>query len=269
MTKPSLNDRICFHYSKLLNLFPRYIGVLSDRRLNKTLNVKFNDRCLFKLLDYGPHLRKRAKTFEVKEPETIKWIDSFHLNDKFLDVGANIGVFSLYAASRGVQVISLEPEAMNYALLNIHIRINNFNQIIKAYPLALHDRSKLGILNLKRFQWGSAGNSFNKPLNEWGDSFNPVFQQGMISLTLDNFTSQLNSPINHIKIDVDGNEHLILDGASETLSSQCLKSVLIELNKEQIDYSSIVNNFASHGFSLSYIGADSSCGSIQNHIFTR
>src|SRR6516225_6500482 len=40
----------------------------------------------------------RARTLLAKEPETIEWIDSFRAGDVFWDVGANVGLYSLYAA---------------------------------------------------------------------------------------------------------------------------------------------------------------------------
>ena len=42
----------------------------------------------------------RVNTFYSKEPETLKWIDNFN-EDKniiFWDIGANIGLYSIYAA---------------------------------------------------------------------------------------------------------------------------------------------------------------------------
>src|SRR5215510_9943048 len=62
-----------------------------------------------------PLLQARAKSVLTKEPDTIRWIDSFDRSDVFWDVGANVGVFSLYAArSRGVRVLAFEPSADNY-----------------------------------------------------------------------------------------------------------------------------------------------------------
>jgi hypothetical protein len=42
----------------------------------------------------------RAETLLTKEPETIEWIETFNEESVFWDVGANIGVYSLYAAAR-------------------------------------------------------------------------------------------------------------------------------------------------------------------------
>jgi hypothetical protein len=40
----------------------------------------------------------RVRTFATKEPGTIAWIDAFAADDVMLDVGANIGLYALYAA---------------------------------------------------------------------------------------------------------------------------------------------------------------------------
>ena len=45
--------------------------------------------------------RRRVESFFTKEPETIRWIDELMKpGDHFFDVGANVGVFTLYAALR-------------------------------------------------------------------------------------------------------------------------------------------------------------------------
>jgi len=64
--------------------------------------------------------RFRAETFWSKEPETLKWINR-NLGDKsnvdlFIDVGANIGIYSLYASivNQGVSIMSIEPFSANF-----------------------------------------------------------------------------------------------------------------------------------------------------------
>src|SRR6516225_6093965 len=64
-----------------------------------------------------PLLQARAGSVLSKEPDTIRWIDSFEPNDVFWDIGANVGVFSLYAARRKVRVLAFEPSAGNYMIL--------------------------------------------------------------------------------------------------------------------------------------------------------
>ena len=53
---------------------------------------------------------------------------------------------------------------------------------------------------------------------------------------------------NHVKIDVDGIEHLVIEGASETFADKKLKSVLIEISPHIPEHLKIVNIMRSFGF---------------------
>ena len=60
----------------------------------------------------------RAQTFSSKEPETLDWIDSMQDGGILWDVGANIGVYSLYAGkSKNAKVFSFEPSASRSKVL--------------------------------------------------------------------------------------------------------------------------------------------------------
>ena len=126
---------------------------LWDSRLKSELSVKELGREIFKILDYGDVTRMRARTFETKEPETLNWIRDFHYDDKLLDIGANIGIYSLYVAFKGINVISIEPDSLNYALLNINIRINNYSDRIMPYCIAIHDLTKFSKFNISSYEW--------------------------------------------------------------------------------------------------------------------
>ena len=93
----------------------RLIHYLDQKRIAKFKKIYRKKEFLFKVLDMGYVTRFRAKTFESKEPETLKWIESFEPKDTFLDIGANIGIYS-FAAKLNHKVISIEPDALNYAL---------------------------------------------------------------------------------------------------------------------------------------------------------
>lgn len=82
----------------------------------------------------------RAATFFDKEPETLGWIQGFGPGETMLDVGANVGLYSLYAAHRGHRVLALEPESQNFALMNENIHLNGLVSRVTAYCLALSNR---------------------------------------------------------------------------------------------------------------------------------
>jgi len=179
---------------------------------------------------------QRAKSLKVKETDTIEWIESFNKNDIFYDIGANIGVYSLYASSRCKEVLSFEPHFMNYNVLNKNIYLNKFKNT-RAFCLAFSNKMEIGKLEHFKFSIGSSTSQFNKTTDHNGKEFNSKFSQGMISLSVDDFTNNIDDELfpNHIKIDVDGLEELILNGMTNVLRNSKLKSVLVEItNDEQI-----------------------------------
>lgn len=56
-----------------------------------------------------------------------------------IDVGANFGYFSLYAAYRGCNVIAFEPGEANFKVLVQNIKLNKLETKIKPYQIALYD----------------------------------------------------------------------------------------------------------------------------------
>jgi len=61
----------------------------------------------------------RAMTVLTKQPATIEWIDSFQPGSVFWDIGASVGVFSVYAAlATDTTIVAFEPAAVNYYLLS-------------------------------------------------------------------------------------------------------------------------------------------------------
>ena len=60
------------------------------------------------------YIKNRMDRIMSKEPETIKWINSFTKDSVFFDVGANIGIYTLYSAvMRENTVYSFEPHVKN------------------------------------------------------------------------------------------------------------------------------------------------------------
>ncbi len=175
--------------------------------------------------------------FYSKEPETIEWIDNFDANEKciFWDIGSNIGIFSIYAAlkHKNAQVISFEPSTSNLRILTRNISINNLENKIKVnqFPLSNVENKHL-IFYESKFMEGLGVHSFGEPKNFEGLKFNPENKYSIFGTNINYLIKNeiLEIP-NYIKIDVDGIEHLILEGAQNYLKDQKIKSVAIELNE--------------------------------------
>jgi FkbM family methyltransferase len=191
----------------------------------------------------------RARTFFEKEPETLEWIDGFKPGETLFDVGANVGLYSLYAAARGARVFAFEPESQNYALLNRNIFLSAQTERVTALNVALSDRDSLGRISLPRFMPGAALNNFGDSLDWKRERYSPAFTQGVVAFALDSFLERFPQAFpDHLKIDVDGAEILIVDGARRTLRDPRLKTLLVEINEELPEDLAIVERAKEAGF---------------------
>src|SRR5512137_3131814 len=100
---------------------------------------------IFKIAVENQIEQYRADTFWTKEPETVAWIASFNSGDVFMDIGANVGIYSLYAAAldRNRIIYALEPDIPNYLRLRLNRATNRFHNI-KIFNLALAGKTDIG-----------------------------------------------------------------------------------------------------------------------------
>jgi FkbM family methyltransferase len=195
----------------------------------------------------------RARTLLTKEPETIEWIDSFRPGDVFWDVGANVGLYALYAAmTNRIEVLAFEPSASNYLLLNRNVEVNRASERVRAYCIALSGETRIDALNMQSTEFGGAMATFAETKDYAGEEFQPSFRQGAIGFSIDDFIAKFDPPFpNHLKIDVDGIEDKIVAGASKTLRDPRLRSVSIELEADRVEYTrSVIDRLTASGFVL-------------------
>lgn len=221
-------------------------------------------------------LQQRASSVLVKEPDMICWLEGLGPDSVLWDIGANVGVFSLYAAIRtNCTVLAFEPSAANFHVLTRNIQLNRLNERVTAYCLALSGGTELGVLNLASATMGSAMSQFGR-LGEmsryWsGDSKGAV--HGMVGFTVDEFIERFNPPFpTHIKLDVDGLEAPILYGATTTLRDKRLLAAMVELSLTDHDEREQAIAFMSHeGFALVSTGQaqEGLQASAANHLFKR
>ena len=111
------------------------------------------------------HEIHRAKTFYSKEPEMIEWINRLSINNNdesfvFYDIGANIGVYSLYTAilHKNSIVYSFEPEGTNFSSLCQNIVNNDLKNMIPL-QLAFSNAEKFDLLNVGIVKSGAGASS--------------------------------------------------------------------------------------------------------------
>ena len=196
-------------------------------------------------------LHFRKETFYTKEEDTLTWIDSFKKNSIFLDVGANVGLYSIYAAKkRDTITYAIEPSFFNLEFLVRNIFINKLNNKINVLPIALNNDVSISNFHLTTTEWGGALSTFDKTFDDSGNKINQVFKYKTLGFDIDTLFDLLKiNKIDYLKIDVDGLEHIILLGLKKLLPN--IKEILIEINddfKEQKKKSSQI--LSKYGFYL-------------------
>jgi FkbM family methyltransferase len=193
-------------------------------------------------------IERRVDTYFSKEPETLEWIDSFEKKENliFWDIGANIGLYSIYNSLKHPKstTIAFEPSSSNLRVLTRNISINNLEKNIKVISMPLTNKKNIfQEMNESQFYEGGALHSFGETFNQEGKQFKPTMKYNLLGTTINYFLENLILDIpDYIKIDVDGIEHLILEGGDKFLKNEKVKSLSIEVNenfKEQ--YNNILN----------------------------
>jgi len=179
----------------------------------------------------------RIATFSSKEPETLEWIDAIPPGSVIWDIGANIGLYSCYAAkARRCRVFAFEPSVFNLELLARNVFLNDLTDRVTIVPLALSDRCAVNKLNMSTMERGGALSTFGERYGHDGRPLHKAFEFATIGITMSDAVSSLGIPEpQYIKIDVDGIEHLILQGGMPVL--QQVTGVLVEINDEFIEQS--------------------------------
>lgn len=194
------------------------------------------------------HCEWRVTTLYTKEPDTIEWIKGMQAGEVFYDVGANIGLYTVFAARHGLKVFAFEPESQNYAVLIRNLAMNKFSkdQAI-AFPFCISDSPKIDTLRLTSLMAGGSCHSFASDLNYRKEEKEWAFEQGSVAFSLDALVFEMGLPLpDHIKVDVDGFEDKVINGAGRVI--QCIKSILIEMDSNNAEHMQIKADLEEMGF---------------------
>ncbi len=176
--------------------------------------------------------RYRSESFSSKEPDTLIWLEGITEGAVLWDVGANVGLYSVYAAKKkNVRVFAFEPSVFNLELLARNVFLNSLQESVTIVPVALSDTLGPSLFKMSSTEWGGALSSFGQDFDQHGGKLNSIFEYQTMGMTMDVAVRLLGIPApRFIKIDVDGIEHFILRGGAETLKQ--VESVLIEINND-------------------------------------
>jgi FkbM family methyltransferase len=167
-----------------------------------------------------------------KEPETVEFIESIPKGSAFYDVGANVGSYTLIACALGLQVVAFEPSAPNFIRLRENLALNSLEAFLVPDPL--WDTTEVIEFVYSSRAAGSALHSIGgegtdrervlvHPLDWW------VFHQRE---GLEKADAALPIP-EYLKIDTDGYEDKVLQGAEKTLRT--VKALQVETDDTKPD----------------------------------
>lgn len=166
-----------------------------------------------------------------KEPETVAWLErTFRPGDVLYDVGANVGAYCFVAsaiAGHACQVYAFEPSFSTFAALCHNVMLNQRSNIT---PLQLALAARTGLVQLE-FNGIAAGAASHR-VSSIDASAGGAPTQPVVGFALDELVASFAlMPPTHLKVDVDGTELQVLQGAARTLSGASVRSVLIEIDE--------------------------------------
>ena len=186
----------------------------------------------------------RAVSLLTRQPATIAWIDSFKPGSVFWDVGASVGVYSLYAAlGTDTRVVAFEPAAVNYFLLAANCEANRLYDRIDCLLVGLGREQAVARLEVSQFR-PARSFSFRGKSGEPHEG-----RQAAVVLSIDRLVEEygLACP-NYIKIDAPGASEAIVAGAARTLQRPELRELHLEVRESSKGGQRIVEMLKAGGF---------------------
>jgi len=210
----------------------------------KKLTISFDESGIPVKTRFGFHIRICAQDesgfitdgfIDRETSETLlMMILSEHAN-YFFDVGANIGYFSLLMCTMGqddIRCYAFEPRKPVFERLAASVRDNGYQDRITAMHCAVGDKAGQATMKLNR--QGSGGNTLCQQFGNQKDDSGVV--ESVEVIALDRFMEQkkISPRCAVLKIDVEGYESKVIDGASGYFSSEQAPIVLIETFPKKI-----------------------------------
>jgi FkbM family methyltransferase len=158
-----------------------------------------------------------------------------HSGDLFVDVGANIGSYTVLASKvAGANSVTLEPVPQTFERLKRNININEISSLVDARCCAVGATSSI-------IKFSNDCDTTNQAI---GDEYKGTWIEVPV-LSLDEILQTLKPTL--IKIDVEGYEPKVIEGAKETLKSDSLLAILLETVNSEIE-----NILKENGFIAAY-----------------
>ena len=239
MDKQAIDIRITNFINKVLNFYirKRELNIQLSKNKNWEKNFKTSEYFIHKLDDNlsiklykDSYLSKLIyDKFEVDEIDFVnKYLKE---GDTFLDIGANVGLFSLYASKKvgsSGNVIAFEPAYVTHKRLLENCELNKLSNV-RPFKLGLSNENTTLELNISSNGF-EAWNTFVKSNDNKFSS-----KESVEVNSLDYFLSQNSidtDKISLIKLDVEGFEINVLEGASALLANENAPVFMVEFTDD-------------------------------------
>ena len=160
------------------------------------------------------------KLFDYEDSMFV--LDEIKENDVFVDIGANVGHFTMLAARNGAIVYSFEPVPQTFLKLEKNLKLNNLSKSINTFNYGIGEKTDILYFSCNRGVMNQVVSS---------DYLHSI---AVNVFPLDKVLSDVNPKM--IKIDVEGYEYFVLKGGADTLKKKSLHYVLIELNDSSLQF---------------------------------
>jgi len=183
-----------------------------------------------------PDESSKREAIEILEGKTYGFFEILP-DTNIIDVGACCGAYTLYALSRGANVIAIEPEPNNARTLQLNTVFNGFHGKVNIIRIALGDSDGYTTLHTSKCSLAHS----TKYVPERKESNIQVIQR-----RLDNINTPLKIDI--LKIDVEGSEIQVLNGSKTTFRKT--NRVIIEVHSPQVSPEEVKILLEQQGFVL-------------------
>ncbi|MCB0396426.1 MAG: FkbM family methyltransferase [Flavobacteriales bacterium] len=152
-------------------------------------------------------------------PEMSFLLHVLRPGDLFVDAGANVGVFTVLASAvAGADSVAFEPVPETFHWLEENVRVNKMTQKVRALNMGLGEESSTI--------------HFTKNLDSVNHVvMNPVNTEDTIPVKVDRLDVSIAPRFPFLmKIDVEGFEYQVINGATRVMENPTLSAIIIELN---------------------------------------
>ena len=249
-------DSYTLNYVIALHLYKHLPRLFSSITLPGSIRLYINDHATLSI--NVPDMYERKEYFLYKDFIPSKgWIVA--------DIGAYIGLFSLYASknvSNDGLIISFEPNPLSYYWLVNNIKLNKTKNTI-ALPLALGNTLNEMHLYVAKENIGASSFIMDHITQNPAGKYTIAAEFIVPMITFDYFLKNSEKLIGRdikildlVKIDVEGYELKVLEGAKNALKQQIVKRFVIEVHKDQVSTEEIISYLKNYGFHIAGINSD-------------